>query len=66
MKGRGRREGGQRGGGWMDGGVKGGMDRWGLGSWREACYILPLIHRRAHQRKSDIYGSADREQEVVT
>lgn len=51
------------GGGWIDGRTNGRMDgwldRWALGSWREVCYILASIHRRAHQRRSDIYGGAD-------
>lgn len=36
-----------------------GMDRWRLGSWRGVRYILASIHRRDHQRHSDIYGAAD-------
>lgn len=39
--------------------TNGWMDRWGSGGWRQECYVLASIHRRAHQRQSDIYGAAD-------
>lgn len=57
-----RREGGTERGRmdrWLNEWMNGWMDRWGLGGWREVCYILASIHRRAHQRQSDIYGAAD-------
>lgn len=51
------KQGGGVGGG--DGEQGGWIDRWRLDVWREVCSILASIHRRAHQRRSDIYGAAD-------
>lgn len=42
----------------MESRADGWMDRWRLDVWREVCSILASIHRRAHQRRSDIYGAA--------
>lgn len=45
--------------GWMAERMDEWMDRWRFDVWKEVCYILPSIHRRAHQRQCDIYGAVD-------